>query len=89
MTTGLTMAVTTLAQPLEDSADSLRDTIHEINRATRQLEKDTSEQAQDLRQDINTAFKKMQKDNNANFKQLRKDIDENLRKAFDQSWSNK
>ena len=74
---------------VQDARKDVRDTKAEVDKITRQLEKDTSTQNRELQRQVDGAVRQLQKENEQEIKQLRRELDDKIKKALDNPLANK
>lgn len=74
---------------VQDARKDVRDTKTEVDRITRQLEKDTSQQNKELQRQVDAAVRQLQKENEQEIKNLRRELDDKIKKALDNPLANK
>ena len=74
---------------VQDARKDVRETKVEVDKITRQLEKDTSTQNKELQRQVDNAVRQLQKENEQEIKQLRRELDDKIKKALDNPLANK
>jgi hypothetical protein len=72
-----------------DARKDVRETKQEVDKITRQLEKDNAVQNKELQRYVDQNVRQMQKENEQDLKKLRKDLEDKIQKALDNPLANK